>query len=82
MLPAVGILQRCAEAPTEICPAEGGFPRTSDIKYNFVRQEAGFHGQTAQPRATKIRKSGCRIVQNLSEDNGRAEKDMRGISGD
>ena len=23
-------------APTEICPAEGGFPRTSDIKYNFV----------------------------------------------
>ena len=36
-------------APTEICPAEGGFPRTSDIKHNFVRQKVGFHGQITLP---------------------------------
>ena len=28
-------------APTEICPAEGGFPRTSDIKYTCPA-EGGF----------------------------------------
>ena len=30
------------------CPAEGGFPRTSHIKIQFVRQKVGFHGQVIQ----------------------------------
>lgn len=33
------------------------------MRGQLVRQKAGFHGQTAQPRATKIKKSGCALLR-------------------
>ena len=43
----------------------------------LVRQKAGFYGRITLPRQQESGKAVCRIVQNPSEDNGRAAKEYR-----